>query len=178
MNHTEQIAEARRLGATHGRAGIAPYGDLDDAGSADLMTALGETGPTTADNHDWRAKLTADYGFAWQYAAGRDYMTAPAPDGVLTPRRFVLALAEAGVDVTLENFAGPGSWSLPFGHLPDGRTWILGDEADAGFVGPDAPMPGAYSSVGLLHLQVYASATENDGDTGSPVGILSGITAD
>jgi hypothetical protein len=178
MDRNEQIAETRRLGAEHGHAVIAPYGDLDDAGSADLMTALGETGPTTAENHDWRAKLAADYGFAWQYAAGRDYMT-PAPSaGTLTPRRFVLALAGDGLDADLEILGGPGSWPLPLGYLPDGRSWILSDEDDAGWVGPDAPIPGR------LHLQVYESAQENAGrwpdrhglDFNDPLGILADIT--
>jgi hypothetical protein len=186
MDRNEQIAEARRLGAKHGHAGIAPYGDLDDAGSADLMTVLGETGPTTADNHDWRAKLTADYGVAWQYAAGRYYATEPTPAGVLTPRLFVLALAADGVDADLETMGGPGSWPLPMGWLPDGRSWIVSDSADAGFAGPHAPLPSR------LHLQVYESAAENatrwadepgprhrDGlDFNDPAGILGDLTPD
>lgn len=178
MDRKEQIAEARRLGAAHGRAGIAPYGDLDDAGSADLMTALRETGPTTAGNFDWRAKLALDYMTSWQYGAGRPYMDPTTAEGVLTPRLFVLALAAEGLDATLEIRGGPGAWPVPMGYLPDGRGWILTDEADAGWAGPGAPMPG------LLHLQVYESATENAArertqeglEFNEPVGILARIS--
>ena len=53
--------EAWQLGIRHGRAGIDPFGDLNDAGSALLMDELGETSPTTADNHAHRVALCDAY---------------------------------------------------------------------------------------------------------------------
>lgn len=55
------IKQARALGIEHGAANMAPYGDLDDAGSALLVDALGETSPTTARNHLRRAGLIKAY---------------------------------------------------------------------------------------------------------------------
>jgi hypothetical protein len=55
------IRQARALGIEHGAANMRPYGDLDDSGSADLMTALGETAPTTARNHPRRVRLIEAY---------------------------------------------------------------------------------------------------------------------
>ena len=67
--HREQVAEqqARALGAEHGAKHIAPYGDLWDAGSADLMNALGETGWCDTDRH--RRLVTA---YEDGHAAGLD----------------------------------------------------------------------------------------------------------
>ena len=67
---------ARELGIKHARAGEAPFGDLDDAGSGDLMTALGETGDTTDDNYGYRVDLLNAYREAWEKAAGRFYPIA------------------------------------------------------------------------------------------------------
>ena len=64
---------AADLGREHGAQGNAPYGDLDDAGSGDLMTALGETGDTTDDNYGYRVDLLNAYRDAWEKAAGRYY---------------------------------------------------------------------------------------------------------
>ena len=52
---------AVELGAAHRAAGTAPFGDLDDTGSALLMDALGETGPTTEGNHPGRVALVDAY---------------------------------------------------------------------------------------------------------------------
>lgn len=174
-----QQDEARRLGARHGRRGEWPYGDMsEDNPSAAFLTTVG----ALAEPRDWQDRLGYNYVSAWCYAAGRDYMTFPAEPGVLTPRGFVLALAADHVDATLEILGGPGAWPLITGWLPDGRTWILGDADDAGFVGPDAPIPAR------LHLQVHESAAENasrwafdprnrDGlDFNDPISILSGLS--
>jgi hypothetical protein len=64
---------ARELGAQHGAEDTAPYGDLDDAGSGDLMTELGETSDTTEDNYGYRVGLLDAYRDAWEKAAGRFY---------------------------------------------------------------------------------------------------------
>ena len=58
---------AATLGAMHGRAGTTPYGDLD-LDDSPLMTALGETGPTTEDNHPRRLALLDAYRDAYQQA--------------------------------------------------------------------------------------------------------------
>lgn len=67
---------ACELGYKHAAAGIAPFGDPDhvrwDAGSADLMTALGETGPTTAENDAVR-RVTIQ-----AYCAGLESGSAPS----------------------------------------------------------------------------------------------------
>jgi hypothetical protein len=178
MNRDEQATEARRLGREHASARQAPYGDLDDGGSADLMTALGETDETTAENWDHRRRLCAAYMDGWEAAAGYTYGGQPAPDGVLTPRRFVLALAADGIDAELEYFGGPREWPYPMGWLPDGRGWILGD-ANGDLGGPDEAL------ARLVHLQVYESAQENaarwpDGhglEFNDPIGILGDIPA-
>ena len=48
------IQQAQRLGQQHRAAGITPFGDAQqvawDEGSARLLTALGETSPTTGSN--------------------------------------------------------------------------------------------------------------------------------
>ena len=65
---------AFRLGCRHGRSPAgAPYGDLNDAGSADLMTALGEVDPTTEANHADRVSLLAAYVRGWEKTSGRSY---------------------------------------------------------------------------------------------------------
>ena len=174
-----QQDEARRLGTRHGRRGEWPYGDMSEVNPSEaFLTTVG----ALAEPRDWQDRLGYNYVSAWCYAAGRDYMAFPAEPGVLTPRGFVLALAANDVDATLEILGGPGAWPLITGWLPDGRTWILGDADDAGFVGPDAPIPAR------LHLQVYESAAENaarwafdprnrDGlDFNDPIGILSGLS--
>ena len=52
---------ARELGQRHRAEGAAPYGDLADSGSADLMTALGETSATTELNQGYRLALCEAY---------------------------------------------------------------------------------------------------------------------
>lgn len=69
---------AADLGREHGRQGSAPFGDLDDAGSGDLMTVLGEAGETTDGNFGERLAMLDAYRDAWESAAGRFY---PAGDG-------------------------------------------------------------------------------------------------
>ncbi len=64
---------ARELGTLHGDMGRKPYGSMQDAGSADLMGALGETSPTTQANHDFRLYLLDTYVEAWEVAADADY---------------------------------------------------------------------------------------------------------
>lgn len=64
---------AADLGREHGGQGTAPFGDLGDAGSGDLMTALGETGDTTDGNYGYRVDLLDAYREAWEKAAGRYY---------------------------------------------------------------------------------------------------------
>jgi len=64
---------ARTLGRRHGRAEVAPFGDLADAGSADLMTALGETGGTGNENLQRRLALLGAYREEWENQAGRPY---------------------------------------------------------------------------------------------------------
>ena len=63
-----QLRHAARLGYLDGRAGTTPYGDLD-ADDSPLMTALGETSPTTEDNHLRRLALLAAYRDAYANAA-------------------------------------------------------------------------------------------------------------
>ena len=50
----ELAGQARQLGQQHRAAGITPFGDAQyvrwDEGSARLLTALGETSPTTGSN--------------------------------------------------------------------------------------------------------------------------------
>ena len=58
---------ATRLGREHGRARTTPYGDLD-ADDSPLMTALGETSPTTEDNHPRRVALLDAYRDAYTQA--------------------------------------------------------------------------------------------------------------
>jgi hypothetical protein len=68
----------------------------------------------------------------------------------MTSNEFCAAVTAAGVRHTrTEVHGGPGSPALPTGVLPDGRTFILSDEADAFWPDPDDPMPGR------LHLQVH-----------------------
>jgi hypothetical protein len=57
--HTE--ACAYMLGIHHGTDHAEPFGNLADAGSALLMDALGQTGPTTEANHPHRVALVAAY---------------------------------------------------------------------------------------------------------------------
>jgi hypothetical protein len=68
-------ARARQLGQQHAAAAIAPFGDAEyvygDAGSADLMTALGETGPATAQNEPERMAAVEAYCDALGGAAAR-----------------------------------------------------------------------------------------------------------
>jgi hypothetical protein len=54
-------AAAYMLGIHHGTEGIELFGDLRDAGSALLMNALGQTGPTTGANHAHRLALVDAY---------------------------------------------------------------------------------------------------------------------
>jgi hypothetical protein len=117
MDGNEQIGEARRLGTTHGQAGIAPYGDLDDAGSADLMTALGETGWTTEANHAWRGQLCGIYRTAWEAAAGCAYdpprpetQHDPAQDAVLRAGH-TAAVALGDLAMAQAARAFKGAWS-------------------------------------------------------------------
>ena len=63
-HHELQLRRPARRGLTGPRA--APFGDLDDDGSAALMDALGETGPTTQDNHAHRVRLVTAYREALQ----------------------------------------------------------------------------------------------------------------
>ena len=55
------LRRALELGRQHHAAGVAPFGDLADAGSALLMDALGQAGPTTQDNHYFRMALCEAY---------------------------------------------------------------------------------------------------------------------
>lgn len=117
MDRNEQIDEARRLGTTHGRTGIAPYGDLDDAGSADLMTALGETGWTTEANHGWRGQLCDAYTTAWEAAAGCAY-DPPRPETQDDPAHDAVLCAGWAAGVALGDLAAAqaagafkGAWS-------------------------------------------------------------------
>jgi len=73
-----QRSEAYRLGCQHGRAGDAPFGDLWDVGSADLMTALGETDDTTDANYEQRVSLLDAYRRGWEKTSGRDYQAVVA----------------------------------------------------------------------------------------------------
>jgi hypothetical protein len=54
------MARAAELGREHAEAEITPYGDLEDAGSALLMTDLGQTEPTDA-NHPTRLAMLDAY---------------------------------------------------------------------------------------------------------------------
>lgn len=63
-----QEVTARKLGREHGRAGTTPYGDLDFDDDSALMAALGETSPTTEDNHPRRLALLEAYRDAYQQA--------------------------------------------------------------------------------------------------------------
>jgi hypothetical protein len=65
--------DARTLGRIHGHGSVTPYGDLADAGSADLMTALGETGWTTEENFPRRLAMLDAYREGWEQEAGRYY---------------------------------------------------------------------------------------------------------
>jgi hypothetical protein len=87
--HAELLKAARRLGDSHGRAGITPYGELGhaypapgsdgdpsyteyvyrDAGSAALLGALGETGDTTSENYGPRTAVVGAYCDAYDRAA-------------------------------------------------------------------------------------------------------------
>jgi hypothetical protein len=55
------ISRAAELGREHAEAGVTPYGDLEDAGSAVLMTDLGQTEPTTGANHPARLAMLDAY---------------------------------------------------------------------------------------------------------------------
>ena len=78
-DHSEASERQRNaaysLGCQHGRLVplAAPYGDLNDAGSADLMTELGETEATTEANYDERVSLLAAYVRGWEKTSGRNY---------------------------------------------------------------------------------------------------------
>ena len=62
MNDTETlINRAAALGSQHREHGIAPYGDLDDGGSACLMNELGETSETTEENWCQRIAMCEAY---------------------------------------------------------------------------------------------------------------------
>ena len=62
MNDTETlIKQAAALGRQHREYGIAPYGDLDDGGSAHLMDELGETSETTEENWCQRIAMCEAY---------------------------------------------------------------------------------------------------------------------
>ena len=111
MDRNEQTGEARRLGTTHGRAGIAPYGDLDDAGSADLMTALGETGWTTEANHGWRSQLCDAYTTAWEAAAGCAY-DPPRPETRDDPAHDAVLRAGWAVAVAMDYLAAVAAGQL------------------------------------------------------------------
>jgi hypothetical protein len=54
-------AAAYMLGIRHGTERTEPFGDLDDAASALLMDALGQTEPTTEANHAFRVMLLDVY---------------------------------------------------------------------------------------------------------------------
>jgi hypothetical protein len=117
MDRNKQIGEARRLGTTHGRAGTNPYGDLDDGGSADLMTAFGETGWTTEANHGWRGQLCDAYTTAWEAAAGRTY-DPPRPETQADPAQDAVLRAGHTAGVALRDLAAAqaarafrGAWS-------------------------------------------------------------------
>ena len=74
---------ARQLGEQHAAGGIAPFGGADDvywgAGSAELMAALGETGPATEENSPERTAAVEAY---------CDALGAPMP--LVTPERRAL----------------------------------------------------------------------------------------
>jgi hypothetical protein len=71
----------------------------------------------------------------------------------MTPNQFVETLNSIGINAFLENWDGGGT-QLPTGILPNGEGWIMADEADAYWVGPDEEMP-------KLHLQFYKPASED-----------------
>ena len=74
MTHTVNAeTRARELGTLHGETGHAPYGCLSDAGSARLMDALGQTGPTTHATHDFRLFLLDTYVEAWEQETDANY---------------------------------------------------------------------------------------------------------
>lgn len=54
-------ATAYLLGIRHGTERTEPFGDLDDAGSALLMDALGQTEATTEANHAARVSMLDAY---------------------------------------------------------------------------------------------------------------------
>jgi len=89
-------ARARQLGQEHAAAGIAPFGDADyvyqDAGSADLMTALGETRPATEENNPERLAALEAYCDALTSPAGTA-VQAPFPESLLDPERAAQWLA-------------------------------------------------------------------------------------
>jgi hypothetical protein len=61
----EILGGARHLGKVHRKYGRRPFGEADyvrdDAGSADLMTALHQITPTTEDNHAARVDIVLTY---------------------------------------------------------------------------------------------------------------------
>jgi hypothetical protein len=61
----ELAGQARQLGQQHCAAGITPFGDAGyvrwEEGSARLMTALGETSPTTGSNAAVRYRVVEAY---------------------------------------------------------------------------------------------------------------------
>ena len=63
--HEELAGQARQLGQRHRTAQITPFGDAGyvrwDEGSARLLTALGETSPTTASNAPGRYRVVEAY---------------------------------------------------------------------------------------------------------------------
>jgi hypothetical protein len=92
-------ARARQLGQGHAAAGITPFGDADyvywDAGSIGsigLMTALGETGPATEENHPARMAALEAYCDALASPAGTA-VQAPFPESLLDPERAASWLA-------------------------------------------------------------------------------------
>lgn len=59
------ITQARALGRAHRAEGIHPFGPVEfvrwDEGSGDLLAALGQTAPTSTDNHHERVRIVVAY---------------------------------------------------------------------------------------------------------------------
>ena len=65
MASSDLIVRASDLGRSHRAEGIQPFGDICyvrwDAGSGDLLAALGITAPTTEENHAEREQIVVAY---------------------------------------------------------------------------------------------------------------------
>jgi hypothetical protein len=71
IGYAVSLKQAGVLGWQDGRdcrPGTTRFGDLDAGGKAQLMTALGETGPTTEGNHPRRLALLQAYRDAYTQA--------------------------------------------------------------------------------------------------------------